>query len=337
MGKAKDLTVDERKLITQKLGQGISKAQIARELNRDIRTIQKATQDIYYKRKTRCDKGKSKLSEQDYRKLRKVIKKYPLLPSGAIFAEAGVPAYSKTRRNIHLKKIAVVKKAEKRPPLSELNQRKRVNWARKYLKLDFSRVIFTDECRATLDGPDGWRRGWVMDANSVPYVMRRQQGGGGVMFWAAIVGSTLIGPFMIDSGVKMNSEIYSAFLDDTFLKWYRSQGRAFKQKCIFMHDNAPSHASRYTVDHLDKKGFRGDKIMTWPAQSPDLNPIENLWAIVKMRLYPGPKQYKSKGDLWKAIQDVCAALKPEEISTLTESMDSRLFSVIQRNGCYTKM
>ena len=56
-----------------------------------------------------------------------------------------MPAYSKTRRNIHLKKIAVVKKAEKRPPLSELNQRKRVNWARKYLKLDFSRVIFTDE------------------------------------------------------------------------------------------------------------------------------------------------------------------------------------------------
>ena len=90
-----------------------------------------------------------------------------------------MPALSKTRRNIHLKKIAVVKKAEKRPPLSELNQPKRVNWARKYLKLDFSRVIFTDECRATLDGPDGWRRGWVMDANSVPYVMRRQQGGGG--------------------------------------------------------------------------------------------------------------------------------------------------------------
>ena len=51
MGKAKDLTVDERKLITQKLGQGISKAQIAREMNRDIRTIQKATQDIFLKEK----------------------------------------------------------------------------------------------------------------------------------------------------------------------------------------------------------------------------------------------------------------------------------------------
>ena len=89
MGKAKDLTVDERKLITQKLGQGLSKAQIAREMNRDSRTIQKATQNIFYKRKTRSDKGNSKLSERDYRKLHKVIKKYPLLPSGAIFAEAG--------------------------------------------------------------------------------------------------------------------------------------------------------------------------------------------------------------------------------------------------------
>ena len=51
MGKAKDLTVDERKLITQKLGQGLSKAQIAREMNRDIRTIQKATQDIFLNEK----------------------------------------------------------------------------------------------------------------------------------------------------------------------------------------------------------------------------------------------------------------------------------------------
>ena len=94
----------------------------------------------------------------------------------------------------------------------------------------------------------------------------------------------------------------------------------------------------YLASHmifLGQKGFEESKIMTWPAQSPDLNPIENLWSILKMRVYPGTKQYTSKAELWTAIQNVCAALMPQEIKDLTQSMDSRLFKVIHNNGRYT--
>ena len=55
------------------------------------------------------------------------------------------------------------------------------------MKLDFSKVIFTDEMRATLDGPDGWRWGWVLEGETPTGVIRRQQRGGGIMIWAAIV------------------------------------------------------------------------------------------------------------------------------------------------------
>ena len=47
------------------------------------------------------------------------------------------------------------------------------------MKLDFSNVVFTDESRVTLDGPDGWRRGWVINENRPPGIIRRQQGVGG--------------------------------------------------------------------------------------------------------------------------------------------------------------
>ena len=96
-----------------------------------------------------------------------------------------------------VKKVARVVKPRARPFITERNKQKRVSWAKKYMKLDFSKVIFTDECRATLNGPDGWSKGWIFNDEFIPSRLRRQQGGGGVMFWAAIVGEKLIGPFRV--------------------------------------------------------------------------------------------------------------------------------------------
>ena len=49
-------------------------------------------------------------------------------------------------------------------------------------------------------------------------------------------------------------------------------------------------------------------------------------------LYPADKQYTSQEQLWEAIKDVCAALELQEIQNLTSTMDSRLFTFIQRTG-----
>ena len=133
---------------------------------------------------------------------------------------------------------------------------KRVKWATNYIKCDFSTVIFTDECRTTLDGPDGFSRGWISHGFETSFRLRRQQGGGGVTFWAGICKDTLIGPFMVEEGVKMNSEAYCDFLKQNFFKWYKIQTLPFKRKCIYMHDNSPSHASKYTRDFLASKGFK---------------------------------------------------------------------------------
>ena len=46
------------------------------------------------------------------------------------------------------------------------------------MKTDFQTVLFTDECRTTLDGPDGWSRGWLARGAQKPIRLRRQQGGG---------------------------------------------------------------------------------------------------------------------------------------------------------------
>ncbi len=57
-------------------------------------------------------------------------------------------------------------------------------------------------------------RGWVLEHEDIPIHLKGQQGGGGIMFWAGINGHELVGPFRVPDGVKMNSAIYSKFLDD---------------------------------------------------------------------------------------------------------------------------
>ena len=83
--------------------------------------------------------------------------------------------------------------------------------------------------------------------------MERQQGGGGVMIWAGIVDRTIIEPFKVDEGVKLTSASCCEFLEKTFIQWYNGQPRRFWIKWTFMHDNAPSHASRFTKQFLDDK------------------------------------------------------------------------------------
>ncbi|KAJ1140490.1 hypothetical protein NDU88_006842 [Pleurodeles waltl] len=111
--------------------------------------------------------------------------------------------------------------------------------------------------RVSLDGPDGWAPGWIGKGQRAPVRLRRQQGGGGVLVWAGIIKDELVGPFRVEDGVKLNSQSYCQFLEDTFFKqWYRKKTASFKKNMIFMQDNAPSHASKYSTAWLARKGIK---------------------------------------------------------------------------------
>ena len=96
------------------------------------------------------------------------LKQNPLSTNGKLFCEAGIQNCGRTLRYKILSTIGKIVIPIRQPPLSEVHGSKRVAWAKQYMKLDFRRVIFSDECRVTLDGPDGFCRGWLHTATEIP-------------------------------------------------------------------------------------------------------------------------------------------------------------------------
>ena len=135
------------------------------------------------------------LTGHNIRSLQKVIKTEANTSSIAIFQKAGVAQSSRTSRHRILKDLARHVKPTPRAPVNAAHTEKRINWVRKYMKTDYCKVIFTYQCRASLDGPDGWAKVGVPIGAPSPSRLWRQQGSGGVMFWAGIVGDQLIGPY----------------------------------------------------------------------------------------------------------------------------------------------
>ena len=77
-------------------------------------------------------------------------------------------------------------------------------------------------------------------------------------------------------------------------------------------------------------------LLDWPAQSPDLDPIEHLWDYAKKRLKEYLTPPKGVWKIWKRVEEVWNNIPPEVCQNLIESMPRRLEAVIKAKGGNTK-
>ncbi len=121
----------------------------------------------------------------------------------------------------------------------------------------------------------------------------------------------------------------SAFEKNNPNGWYKLQ----KDKRVFQHDNDPKHTARSTREWLKENSI---KVLDWPAQSPDMNPIEHLWQHLKQQLAQYKEPPKGVQELWERIEKVREAIEPDFCARLIESMPARIAVVIEAKGGHTK-
>ena len=100
---------------------------------------------------------------------------------------------------------------------------------------------------------------------------------------------------------------------------------------VFEHDNDPKHTSGVVQRYIANKKVT---VMKWPARSPDLKPIENLWAQLN-RITMERKPTNEK-EVFEVLERGWESLSIEYLHGLIEGMPRRCKAVIKAKGMPTK-
>uniref|UniRef100_A0A8R1EDZ0 DDE_3 domain-containing protein n=2 Tax=Caenorhabditis japonica TaxID=281687 RepID=A0A8R1EDZ0_CAEJA len=125
----------------------------------------------------------------------------------------------------------------------------------------------------------------------------------------------------------MNSMDYQATLQKGIVPFFNRGNR--KKTHTFQQDNAAIHKSSSTMNWFSAKKIT---VLNWPANSPDLNPIENVWGLLARAVYRHGKQFQTVGELKDAVTEEWDKLQPSYLESLTQSMSNRLCQVMQKFG-----
>ena len=146
------------------------------------------------------------------------------------------------------------------------------------------------------------------------------------MIWGCF-GNGRVGNLFQIKGILDQRGYHSILQRQAIPSGQRMIGRNF----IMQQDNDPKHTSKLCTTYLEKKEAAGIlSVMKWPAQSPDLNPIELLWEQLDQKVRE--KFPTSQSDMWNLLQQAWNEITPEYLTKLTARMPKICKALIAAKG-----
>lgn len=322
------------------LHSGVTPRNIARKVGASRTTVERIRRNI----KVDIPRGKrgrpKKLSVNDKRKLVRMVTSGVVDTAVQLKKElqetTNTVVSTQTIRRA-LKNAGLVAATKiKKPRLSAKHIRQRLRFAELYKDWtvdDWKRVVWSDETKINRLGSDG--RDWVWKRRGIAIAKQHvkgtvKYGGGSTMIWGCMMAQGIGYACHIDG--KMNAEGYTNILNENLMNSLLHYGLN-ADDIIFQQDNDPKHTSRRAIEWLRNHNIR---TLEWPAQSPDLNPIEHLWQHLKQQLAKYETDPTSIFNLRQRIETEWSKISPKICCNLVESMPRRIAEVLKAKGGYTK-
>ncbi|GFW62891.1 transposable element Tcb2 transposase [Trichonephila clavipes] len=216
-------------------------------------------------------------------------------------------------------------------PLTRQHRTARLQWCREHhnwTEQDWACVLFSDESRFSLSSD--CRRQLIWRESGTAYRPENIQEKDryptcSIMVWAGIMINGRTRLHVVANGTMTGQR----YIDEVLLPHVRLFRGAVGDKFVFMDDNATCHRTLAVQDCLDSLGIQR---LVWPARSPDLNPIENVWDALGRQVAGRNYPPTNKNTLIRALTEEWDKLPQQLLDNVVQSMVRRVECCITLHG-----
>lgn len=335
MGRKKTVTPRKRAIIAQYNRDGLKPAEISRQLKMARSTVSQLIGQFADRASTEARKSSGRpriTSKRDDTSIGRCAKIHPSYSSMEIKVHTGTAASCRTIRRRLLKEFQLpARRPAKKPLLNDKQRKKRINFCKKYsnwTSTDWHKVLFSDETTICQFGSTVTLVRRPSGTRFLPkYTVATMKHPPKVMVWGCFSASGRGSLYFLAPGTTVNADVYIEILSS------KVPNSLMLSNCtLFQQDSAPAHTAKKVRNWMTNKRI---EVLEWPGNSPDLNPIENLWMLLKRKVKI--HQPKNMQELIFYIKRVwCLEINTTLCKSLVDSMPRRINKVLASKGYATK-